>query len=159
MLFLSILLKVCIDNFIENLRDNKKKLVENGHNGENVKLSLMLLYILLVPNFVYVFYAEKSKNIFINVALGSVREDAKNSLIFIKKEFKGFFPDSKIGEKKGDYVEVKGGEILLKGIGKNALIQYTTITKDQNGNIVKIKVKVEVPNEALLIVRRSQHKD
>ena len=37
--------------------------------------------------------------------------------------------------------------------------QYMTKIKDQNGNEVKIKVKVEVPNEALLIVRRSQHKD
>lgn len=153
MLFLSILLKVFIDKFIENLKDNNEKLVENGNNDKNVKLSLMLLYILLVPSSVYIFSAEKSKNIFINVALGSVREDERNSLIFIKKEFKDFFPNSKIGEKKGEYIELEGGEILLKGVGKNALIQYTTTTKEKNGNVVNIKVKIEVPNEALLIVR------
>ena len=159
MLFLSILLKIFIDKFIENLRENNEKLAENESNKKNIKLSMMLLYILLVPSTVYVFYAEKSKNIFINIALGSVREDEKNSLIFIKSEYKDFFPKLSIGEKKGEYVEIKGGEILLKGIGKNALIQYKTKTKDQNSKDVKIKVKVEVPNEALLIVRRSQQKD
>ncbi|WOE42357.1 hypothetical protein [Acinetobacter chinensis] len=159
MLFLSILLKIFIDKFIENLRENNQKLAKNESDKKNIKLSMILLYILLVPSSVYVFSSEKSKNIFINVALGSVREDERNSLIFIKKEFKDFFPDSKIGEKKGEYIEVEGGEILLKGVGKNALIQYTTKTKDQNGNVVKIKVKIEVPNEALLIIRRSQHKD
>lgn len=120
---------------------------------------MMLLYILLVPSSVYVFYAEKSKNIFINTVLGSVREDEKNSLIYIKDGFRDFFPESKIGKKRGEYVEIKGGEILLKGVGKNALIQYTTKTNNQNGSEVKIKVKVEIPNEALLIVRRSQYKE
>ena len=159
MLFLSIILKVFINKFIENLKENNEKLLENGNNEKNIKLSLMLLYILLVPSSVYIFSSDKSKNVFINIALGSVREDEKNSLIYIKDGFEDFFPESKIGKKKGEYVEIKGGEILLKGVGKNALIQYTTKTKDQNGNIVKIKVKVEVPNEALLIVRRSQHQD
>lgn len=159
MLFLSIILKIFIDKFIEDLKTNNATLTEDENKNKNIRLSMMLLYILLVPSSVYVFYAEKSKNIFINMALGSVREDEKNSLIFIKSEFKDFFPESKHAEKKGGYIEVKGGEILLKGIGKNALIQYTTKTKDQNGNKVKIKVKVEVPNEALLIVRRSQYKD
>lgn len=159
MLFLSIILKLFIDKFIENLKENNEKLLEKGNNEKNIKLSLMLLYILLVPSSVYIFSSDKSKNVFINIALGSVREDEKNSLIYIKDGFEDFFPESKIGKKKGEYVEIKGGEILLKGVGKNALIQYTTKTKDQNGNIVKIKVKVEVPNEALLIVRRSQHKD
>lgn len=155
MLFLSILLKIFIDKFIENLKGNKDQLDKIRSNEKNIKLSMMLLYILLVPSAVYVFYAEKSKNIFINVALGSVREDERNSFIFIKKEFKDFFPNSKIGEKKGEYVELEGGEILLKDVGKNALIQYTTTTKEKNGNVVNIKVKIEVPNEALLIVRRS----
>ena len=159
MLFLSILLKVFIDEFIDNLKSNNEKLVGNGSNEKNIKLSMMLLYILLVPSSVYVFYAEKSKNIFINTVLGSVREDEKNSLIYIKDGFKDFFPESKIGKKMGEYVEIKGGEILLKGVGKNALIQYTTKINNKNGGEVKIKVKVEIPNEALLIVRRSQYKE
>jgi len=159
MLFLSIILKIFIDKFIEGLKTNNTTLTADESKNKNIRLSMMLLYILLVPSSVYVFYAEKSKNIFINMALGSVREDEKNSLIFIKSEFKDFFPESKSAEKKGGYIEIKGGEILLKGIGKNALIQYSAKTKDKNGNEVKIKIKVEVPNEALLIVRRSQQKD
>lgn len=159
MVLLSILLKIFIDKFIEDFKTTNVKLTEDESKDKNIRLSMILLYILLVPSSVYVFYAEKSKNIFINMALGSVREDEKNSLIFIKSEFKEFFPESKDAEKKGGYIEIKGGEILLKGIGKNALIQYSAKTKDKNGNEVKIKIKVEVPNEALLIVRRSQQKD
>nr|WP_256350824.1 hypothetical protein [Acinetobacter sp. CWB-G5] len=159
MLFLSIILKIFIDKFVENLKANNAGLKEDENKNKNIRLSMMLLYILLVPSSVYVFYSEKSKNIFINTALGSVREDEKNSLIYIKDGFKDFFPESKIGKKKGGYVEIKGGEIILKGVGKNALIQYTTKTNNQNGSEVKIKVKVEIPNEALLIVRRSQHKE
>lgn len=159
MLFLSIILKVFIDKFIDNLKTNNAELTEDENKNKNIRLSMMLLYILLVPSSVYVFYAEKSKNIFINTVLGSVREDEKNSLIYIKDGFKDFFPESKIGKKRGEYVEIKGGEILLKGVGKNALIQYTAKTKDKNGNEFKIKVKVEVPNEAILIVRRSPHRE
>ncbi|MFW1859397.1 hypothetical protein [Acinetobacter defluvii] len=159
MVFLSILLKIFIDKFIEDYKTTDVKLTDDENKDKNIRLSMILLYILLVPSSVYVFYTEKSKNIFINMALGSVREDEKNSLIFIKSEFKEFFPESKDAEKKGGYIEIKGGEILLKGIGKNALIQYSAKTKDKNGNQVKIKIKVEVPNEALLIVRRSQQKD
>lgn len=159
MLFLSLLLKVFIDKFIENLKRNNEKLADNASNEKNIKLLMMLLYILFVPSTVYAFYAEKSKNIFINLVLGSVREDEKNSLIFIKAEYKDFFPESIIGEKKGGYVELKRSELLLKGIGKNALIQYKTKTKDQNSKDIKIKVKIEMPNDALLIIRRSQHKD
>lgn len=147
------------DKFIEDYKTTDVKLTDDENKDKNIRLSMILLYILLVPSSVYVFYTEKSKNIFINMALGSVREDEKNSLIFIKSEFKEFFPESKDAEKKGGYIEIKGGEILLKGIGKNALIQYSAKTKDKNGNQVKIKIKVEVPNEALLIVRRSQQKD
>ena len=159
MLFLSIILKIFIDKFIKELRINNEKLTEVENKEKNIRLSVILLYILFVPSVMYVFYVKKENNVFVNMALGSVREDEKNSLIYIKSEFKEFFPESKIGEKKGGYIEVKGGEILLKGIGKNALIQYTTETKDQNGSKINIKVKVEVPNEALLIVRRSQQKD
>lgn len=155
MVLLSIILKIFIDKFIEDFKTTDVKLTED----KNIRLSMILLYILLVPSSVYVFYAEKSKNIFINMVLGSVREDEKNSLIYIKDGFKDFFPESKIGKKRGEYVEIKGGEILLKGVGKNALIQYTTKTNNQNGGEVKIKVKVEIPNEALLILRRSQYKE
>ena len=62
MLFLSILLKIFIDKFIENLRENNQKLAKNESDKKNIKLSMMLLYILLVPSTVYAFYAEKSKN-------------------------------------------------------------------------------------------------
>lgn len=158
MVFLSILLNICICQFIDDWKSNKK-LQDNGDVKTNIRLLMMMLYILIFPSSLYFFYAEKTKNIFINIALGSVREDEKNSLIYIKTGFKDFFPQSKHGEKKGEYIEIKGSEILLKGVGKNALIQYTTKINNKNGGEVKIKVKVEIPNEALLIVRRSQYKE
>lgn len=154
MLFLSIILKIFINKFVDNLKANNAELTEDENKNKNIRLSMMLLYILLVPSSVYVFYAEKSKNIFINTVLGSVREDDKNSLIYIELVFKDFFPEANIGEKSGEYIEIKNAEVLLRGVGKNALVQYTSKAKDQKGNMVPIKVKVEIPNDSLLIIRR-----
>lgn len=161
MIFLSLLLKVCIDRLIKQFKTeklNNEKLTENEKEFKNRKLLIMLLYILLVPSGVYLFYAGKETNFFITNTLGSVREDDKNSLIYIKLVFKDFFPEAKIGDKKGDYIEIKDAEVLLRGIGKNALVQYISKAKDQNGNMVPIKVKVEIPNDSLLIIRRSHDK-
>ncbi|MDN5625845.1 MAG: hypothetical protein L0G96_22120, partial [Acinetobacter sp.] len=113
--------------------------------------------ILIVPSAVYLFYAGKESNFLITNTLGSVREDDKNSLIYIKLVFKDFFPEARIGEKKGEYIEIKDAEVLLRGVGKNALVQYTSKAKDQNGNMVPIKVKVEIPNDSLLIIRRTHN--
>lgn len=77
------------------------------------------------------------------------------SIIFIKFGLKDLFPESKIGERKREYVELKNIEILLRGIGKNVLVQYKFKAKDYQVNDVQIKVKVEIPNDSLLIVRRS----
>ncbi|HDU8433428.1 hypothetical protein [Acinetobacter baumannii] len=161
MIFLSLLLKFCIDKFLNQLKKeklNNKKLTESEKEQGNKKILIMLLYILLVPSVVYLFYIGKEKNFFIANTLGSVREDDKNSIIYIKLVFKDFFPEAKNGEKRGEYIEIKDAEVLLRGVGKNALVQYTTRTQDQNGNIVPIKVKVEIPNDSLLIIRRSPDK-
>lgn len=161
MIFLSLLLKVCIDKIIKQFKTeklNNNKLTENEKKFKNRKLLIMLLYILLVPSGVYLFYTGKETNFFITNTLGSVREDDKNSLIYIKLIFKDFFPEAKIGDKKGEYIEIKNAEVLLRGVGKNALVQYTSKAKDQNGNMVPIKVKVEIPNDSLLIIRRSHNK-
>lgn len=159
MILLSLIVKFSIDKFLKEYRDNIGSASPDEIEAKNRRLLIMLLYIAIIPSIVYLIYADKNKNFFISQTLESVREDEKNSLIFIKKGFKDFFPESKHGEEKGEYIEIKGSEILLKGVGKNALMQYMTKIKDRNGNEVKIKVKVEVPNEALLIVRRSQHTD
>lgn len=161
MIFLSLLLKVCIDKIIKQFKTeklNNNKLTENEKEFKNRKLLIMLLYILLVPSDVYLFYTGKETNFFITNTLGSVREDDKNSLIYIKLIFKEFFPEAKIGDKKGEYIEIKNAEVLLRGVGKNALVQYTSKAKDQNGNMVPIKVKVEIPNDSFLIIRRSHNK-
>ncbi|MCH7312430.1 hypothetical protein [Acinetobacter sp. ANC 4805] len=161
MIFLSLLLKVCIDKLIKQFKIekiNNEKLTEGEKELKNRKLLVMLLYILFVPSGVYLFYAGKETNFFITNTLGSVREDDKNSLIYIKLVFKDFFPEAKIGDKKGDYIEIKDAEVLLRGVGKNALVQYISKAKDQNGNMVPIKVKVEIPNDSLLIIRRSHDK-
>ncbi len=160
MIFLSLLLKFCIDKIINQLKTeklNNENLTENENDYKNKKLLLMLVYILIVPSVVYLFYAGKDTNIFIKNTLGSVREDDKNSLIYIKLVFKDFFPEARIGEKKGEYIEIKDAEVLLRGVGKNALVQYTSKAKDQNGDMVSIKVKVEIPNDSLLIIRRTHN--
>lgn len=115
----------------------------------------MLMSILFIPSFIYLAYSQKQNNFLINSTLASIREDDKKSTIFIKFGLKDLFPESKIGERKGKYVELKNTEILLRGIGKNALVQYQSKAKDYRGNDVQIKVKVEIPNDSILIVRRS----
>mgnify|MGYP003602382598 CR=1 FL=1 len=160
MIFLSLLLKFCIDKFIKHLKIeklNNEELTESEKDDKNKKLLIILLYILIVPSAVYLFYAGKESNFLITNTLGSVREDDKNSLIYIKLVFKDFFPEARIGEKKGEYIEIKDAEVLLRGVGKNALVQYTSKAKDQNGNMVPIKVKVEIPNDSLLIIRRTHN--
>lgn len=160
MIFLSLLLKFCIDKFIKHLKIeklNNEELTESEKDDKNKKLLIMLIYILIVPSAVYLFYAGKETNFFITNTLGSVREDDKNSLIYIKFVFKDFFPEARVGEKKGEYIEIKDAEVLLRGVGKNALVQYTSKAKDQNGNMVPIKVKVEIPNDSLLIIRRTHN--
>ncbi|AWV87258.1 hypothetical protein [Acinetobacter radioresistens] len=158
MIFLSILLAYCIDIFIKAFRDNnskdKESMLENTEN-KNLKLSAMLIYILFFPSSIYLFYSEKPNNFLINSTLASIREDDRKSIIFIKFGLKDLFPESKIGERKGEYIELKNTEILLRGIGKNALVQYQSKAKDYRGNDVQIKVKVEIPNDSLLVVRRS----
>lgn len=158
MIFLSILLAYCIDIFIKAFRDNnsedKESTLENTEN-KNLKLSAMLIYILFFPSSIYLFYSEKPNNFLINSTLASIREDDRKSIIFIKFGLKDLFPESKIGERKGEYIELKNTEILLRGIGKNALVQYKSKAKDYRGNDVQIKVKVEIPNDSLLVVRRS----
>ncbi|TCB38234.1 hypothetical protein E0H82_01165 [Acinetobacter sp. ANC 4910] len=160
MIFLSLLLKVCIDKFIKHLKIeklNNEELTESEKDDKNKNLLIILLYILIVPSAVYLFYAGKETNFLITNTLGSVREDDKNSLIYIKLVFKDFFPEARVGEKKGEYIEIKDAEVLLRGVGKNALVQYISKAKDQNGNMVPIKVKVEIPNDSLLIIRRTHN--
>lgn len=158
MIFLSILLACFIKEFIKFFRSNlsysDELLVENTEK-KHVKLAIMLMSILLIPSVIYLAYSQKQNNFLINSTLASIREDDKQSIIFIKFGLKDLFPKSKIGERKGEYVELKNTEILLRGIGKNALVQYKSKAKDYQGNDVQIKVKVEIPNDSLLVVRRS----
>ncbi|EIM38713.1 hypothetical protein HADU_10866 [Acinetobacter sp. HA] len=159
MIFLSILLTYCIDIFIKEFRDNNylksEESTAESIEKKNLKLSIMLIYILFFPSSIYLFYSEKPNNFLITSTLASIREDDRKSIIFIKFGLKDLFPESKIGERKGEYVELKNTEILLRGIGKNALVQYQSKAKDYRGNDVQIKVKVEIPNDSLLVVRRS----
>jgi len=162
MIFLSILLAYCIGIFIKAFRNNnvsksEESTVENIEK-KNLKLSVMLIYILFFPSSIYLFYSEKPNNFLINSTLASIREDDRKSIIFIKFGLKDLFPESKIGERKGEYVELKNTEILLRGIGKNALVQYKSKAKDYRGNDVQIKVKVEIPNDSLLVVRRAYNR-
>ena len=94
MIFLSLLLKFCIDKFIKHLKIeklNNEELTESEKDDKNKKLLIILLYILIVPSAVYLFFAVKESNFLITNTLGSVREDDKNSLIYIKLVFKDFF--------------------------------------------------------------------
>lgn len=158
MIMLSVLLVYCINKFIEIFKNKKVggiDISEGDNDEKNTRLLIMLLYILFAPSSFYIFYAEKNNNFWVNTTLGTIREDNKNSIIFIKNGLKDFFPETSLGQQKGEYIELKKSEILLRGIGKNALVQYKAKTKNHQGNDIQIKVKVEIPNDSLLVVRRT----
>jgi len=87
MIFLSLLLKFRIDKFIKQLKIEKlndENLTESEKEYKK-KIVVMLVYILIVPSAVYLFYAGKETNIFIKNILGSVwkyglyQSESKNS--------------------------------------------------------------------------------
>ncbi|MCU4401093.1 hypothetical protein [Acinetobacter pittii] len=67
----------------------------------------------------------------------------------MKKDYIDFFDKKRPKEAKGDYIPVDEVEVVLRGVGKNALLRQ----KKQIGKKIENE-KIEIPNDSILIVRK-----
>lgn len=110
------------------------------------QMSMALIFMLSFPVYFYSFFTENKK--LIDFSLKSLQENDKNAIYFVKKEHKDLFPKNNVIE-QGDYIILKHAKIMLRGFGRNALIEYKPV--DNNKVVSSISDKVEVPNEDLQI--------
>ncbi|MEB5475990.1 hypothetical protein [Acinetobacter pollinis] len=119
---------------------------EDDNKNENITLKLSMLICIVILN-IFTYHSSK-QNRFLFFSSSLVREqNNKKVTIYVKKEYKDFFPEKDLNAVKGDYIPINNVEILLKGIGKNALLQYQVKSINKE---TKLK-KIEIPNDALLI--------
>lgn len=126
------------DEILENSEKNKQLLLQFSI----LFIGLPILYVLVYENF-------GSRNVFIDGASQVVIEKSPKSVVYIKKSYITILDpnlvkiSTPIQEKNRDeLLEVKGLTVLLRGIGKNALVAY------RNKNH---KQRIEIPNDALFI--------
>lgn len=110
------------------------------------QMSMALIFMLGFPVYFYSVFTENKK--LTDFSLKSLQENDKNAIYFVKKEHKDLFPKNNIIE-QGDYIKLKYAKVILRGFGRNALIEYKPVN-DKN-DVSSISDKVEVPNEDLQI--------
>ncbi|WP_284084491.1 hypothetical protein [Acinetobacter nosocomialis] len=110
------------------------------------QMSIALIFMLSFPVYFYSVFTENKK--LTDFSLKSLQENDKNAIYFVKKEHKDLFPKNNIIE-QGDYIKLKYAKVILRGFGRNALIEYKPVN-DKN-QVSSISDKVEVPNEDLQI--------
>ncbi len=119
---------------------------------EKNKKVLRKFLLLIMIAFLYIInYQSTRENRFLSFSSSLVREqNNKKTIIYVKKDYKDFFPDKSIADAKGDYIPLKNVEVVLRGIGKNALLKYRVKLPNNKYE----SQKIEIPNDALLIVRK-----
>ncbi|TPT71631.1 hypothetical protein FJU58_16640 [Acinetobacter baumannii] len=110
------------------------------------QMSMALIFILGFPVYFYSIFTENKK--LTDFSLNSLQENDKNAIFFVKKEHKDLFPKNNVIE-QGEYIILKNAKVILRGFGRNALIEYNPVN-DKN-EVSSISDKVEVPNEDLQI--------
>lgn len=120
-------------------------------NFRNEKIFIKLLVIILIVLGYSFFFQTSKENRFLSFSSSLVREqNNKKTIVYVKKDYKDFFPDKSVVDAKGDYIPLHNVEVVLRGIGKNAILQY----KVKSSNNKLEKQKIEIPNDALLIVKK-----
>lgn len=134
------LITIIFDSIVKDFKS------EDDNKNENITLKLSMLICIVILN-IFTYHSSK-QNRFLFFSSSLVREqNNKKVTIYVKKEYKDFFPEKDLNAVKGDYIPINNVEILLKGIGKNALLQYQVKSINKE---TKLK-KIEIPNDALLI--------
>lgn len=110
---------------------------------KNQKMIMCLIFGLATPLWGYFF--DKENAIISSYSVNAITVNKKDSALFIHKDYAELIPKEFIVEKNQfkDYLRVIHVDVLLKGIGKNALLEFNF----RNGD----KLRREIPNESILI--------
>lgn len=119
---------------------------ELANDKKYFKMTIALICMFFFPIYLYSIFSESKK--LTDFALNSLQESDKNAIYFVKKQHKDLFPKNNVTE-HGEYVILKEAKVILRGFGRNALIEYRPIDKDEK--VASYTDKVEVPNNDLQI--------
>ena len=138
---------------VDSTLDDFKKSSDNSDNSDNSKNKKILIKVMVLfslPLFYIFYYQSNSESKFLQFSSSLVRETNNNKItIYVKKDYIAFFEKKRPNEAKGDYIPVDDVEVILRGVGKNALLRQ----KKQIGKKVENE-KIEIPNDSIFIVRK-----
>lgn len=142
--FLFILCGIFSSGFIYIFQKTKKR-TDIPDNDKHIQMVMALIFMTIIPFIIYSHFTSSQK--LTNFATSSLQENDKNAIFYVKKEQIDLLPSEIIVDSDSDnYVKLKDSKILLRGFGRNALVEYEFKNKGQ-----LIKDKVEIPNEAIQI--------
>ncbi|HCI3539237.1 TPA: hypothetical protein NOZ40_003664, partial [Acinetobacter baumannii] len=116
----------------------------------NKKILFKFMFLFILPLSYIMYYQSNSESKFLLFSSSLVRETNNNKItIYVKKDYIAFFEKKRPHEAKGSYIPVDEVEVVLRGVGKNALLRQ----KKQIGKNIEVQ-KIEIPNDSILIVRK-----
>ncbi|WP_340601015.1 hypothetical protein [Acinetobacter sp. HZNU-JH01] len=127
--------------FIDSINDKKL-----DNDMKNFRMTFTIILTFFIPIYTYSSLSKNEK--LTDFALNSLQESDKNAIYYVKKEHKDLFPKNNVAE-HGEYVILKEAKVILRGFGRNALIEYRPIDKYEK--VASYTDKVEVPNNDLQI--------
>lgn len=120
----------------------EKYRIISQRNKNNRMMGLLILGCIM-PFWGYISDKENSK--LLSFSVNSITVNKKKSFMLVKQEFKTLIPNEFIvkDESLKGYVRVKNIQVLLKGVGKNALLKFDF----ENGSTLRR----EIPNDAIFM--------
>ncbi|MFW1777584.1 hypothetical protein ACG9XQ_10770 [Acinetobacter baumannii] len=147
---LFIVYTACILKIVDSTLQDFKKNSDNSDNSKNKKILFKVMFLFFLPISYIMYYQSDSESKFLLFSSSLVRETNNNKItIYVKKDYISFFEKKRPHEAKGSYIPVDEVEVVLRGVGKNALLRQ----KKQIGKNIEVQ-KIEIPNDSILIVRK-----
>lgn len=134
---------ICVAGFVHIFK-KAKKANHFTENEKHLQMALALLFMTILPFIIYSYFTKSEK--LTNFAISSLQEDDKNAIFYVKKDYLDLLPKEIVINNSNNYAEIKNTKIILRGFGRNALIEYEYNEKNK-----VIKNKLEIPNEAIQI--------
>lgn len=141
---------LCVLKIVDGTLKDFKKNSDNSDNFKNKKILFKVMFLFILPLSYIMYYQSNSESKFLQFSSSLVRETNTNKvIIYVKKDYIDFFDKKRPKEAKGDYIPVDEVEVVLRGVGKNALLRQ----KKQIDKKIENE-KIEIPNDSILIVRK-----